>query len=86
MHQCVSCELCSLYIVIYVLIAASDSHAYAFAISVAILLANMYTRDQYRYTKKSINRLGLTIRHCCSTLLITRTYNDFTKHDIHKLP
>ena len=33
MHQCVRCDLGSL--VTYVLIAVSDAHAYAFAISVA---------------------------------------------------
>ena len=33
------------YIVIYVLIAASDAHTYAFAISVATILANMYPLD-----------------------------------------
>ena len=31
-HQCVSCDLCSL--VIHILITVSDTHAYAFAISV----------------------------------------------------
>ena len=54
MHQCVSCDLCSLYTVIYVLIAVSDAYAYAFAISVATI--GKYARSRSVQVHKEIHK------------------------------
>lgn len=76
-----------MYIVIYILIAVSDAHTFAFAILVATIGKYVCSRSVqvHKEIHKSARFDYKTLLQYIKMNLIACMYNGFTKHDIHKL-